>query len=147
MHNRIEDLAKKACDDLKLHLVEVKIRGDRHKPVFEVFADGDTGITLGECENLTRALQDYLDMDESISGDYRLNVSSPGLDRPLIHNFEFKKNIGQLIIVKLLLADGIKEITGKLTGFDDNILELELKNKIQKINRSEIETAKVKIRW
>ena len=71
----------------------------------------------------------------------------PGLDRPLVHNFEFKKNIGQLIIVKLLLADGIKEITGKLTGFDDNILELELKNKIQKINRSEIETAKVKIRW
>ena len=76
MYNHIDDLARKACDDLKLHLVEVKIRGDRHKPVFEVFADSETGITLGECENLTRALQDYLDMDESIFGDYRLNVSS-----------------------------------------------------------------------
>ena len=147
MQEKIEQLAKQACGDLNLILVEVRIRGDRRQPIFEIFADTETGITLKECETLTRALQDRIDMDESFYDNYRLNVSSPGLDRPLVHDFEFKRNIGQQLIIKLQSAESTIEKIGELTGFNEKDLQLEAGGKSEKIKRSDIKEAKVKIKW
>lgn len=140
-------LARQACDDLNLFLVEVRIRGDKRQPIFEIFADTETGITLKECEMLTRELQDCIDMDEAFPENYRLNVSSPGLDKPLIWDFEFKRNIGQKLIIKLQSAKGAIEKIGKLTGFDKTSLQLSSDGMTEEIDRSEIIEAKVKIKW
>ena len=147
MQGKIETLAQQACDDLILFLVEVRIRGDRRQPIFEIFADTEQGITLKECESLTRELQDRIDMDEQFAGNYRLNVSSPGLDRPLVKDFEFRRNIGQQLNVKFQSADNIVEKTGELTGFDDTSLHLLSDGITETINRSDIKEAKVKIKW
>lgn len=147
MQNKIETLARQACDELEMYLVEVRIRGDKRQPIFEIFADTEKGITLKECEILTRTLQDLIDMDDNFQGNYRLNVSSPGLDRSLTRNFEFKRNIGQLLIVKLRSADGVIEKVGELAGFDDENLQLIVNEKMEIINRADLEEAKVKIKW
>ena len=147
MQEKIEKLAKQTCDELNLILVEVRIRGDRRQPIFEIFADTETGITLKECEILTRDLQDRIDMDESFYENYRLNVSSPGLDRPLTHDFEYKRNIGQQLSIKLQTAEGTIEKIGELTGFDEKILQILENGKSETINRSDIKEAKVKIKW
>jgi len=147
LQDKIEQLAKQACDDLNLFLIEVRIRGDRRQPVFEIFADTEKGITLKECEMLTRDLQDRIDLDDSFMENYRLNVSSPGLDRPLKQDFEYKRNIGQQLIIKLQSAEGIIEKIGELTGFNETSLELLSGHKPESINRSDIKEAKVKIKW
>lgn len=147
MQKKIEMLAKQACDDLNLFFIEVRIRGERRQPIFEIFADTEPGITLKECEILTRELQDRIDMDESFSGNYRLNVSSPGLDRPLVQDFEFKRNIGQQLIIKLQSAEGTIEKIGELTGFDETSLQLLSDGNPETINRSDIKEVKVKIKW
>ena len=147
MQEKIEKLAKQTCDELNLILVEVRIRGDRRQPIFEIFADTETGITLKECEILTRDLQDRIDMDESFYENYRLNVSSPGLDRPLTHDFEYKRNIGQQLSIKLQTAEGTIEKIGELTGFDEKNLQILENGKSETINRSDIKEAKVKIKW
>lgn len=147
MQEKIEQLAKQACDRLKLFFVEVRIRGDRRQPIFEIYADTETGITLKECEILTRELQDHIDMDDSFPGNYRLNVSSPGLDRPLVQDFEFKRNIGQQLIIKLQSEDKSIEKIGELIDFDDSSLQLLSDGETIKVNRSEIKEAKVKIKW
>ena len=54
MQEKIEMLARQACDDLNFFLVEVRIRGDRRQPIFEIYADTEQGITLKQCEILTR---------------------------------------------------------------------------------------------
>ncbi|MEJ2542512.1 MAG: hypothetical protein P8Y99_00425 [Calditrichaceae bacterium] len=147
MQEKIEQLAKQACDRLKLFFVEARIRGDRRQPIFEIYSDTETGITLKQCELLTRELQDYIDMDDSFPGNYRLNVSSPGLDRPLVQDFEFKRNIGQQLIIKLQSAEKNTEKIGELIDFDDSNLQLLTDGNTVSINRSEIKEAKVKIKW
>jgi len=140
-------LAKQACDDLNLFFVEVRIRGDRRQPIFEIFADTEPGITLNECEKLTRELQDRIDMDESFPGNYRLNVSSPGLEKPLIQDFEYQRNIGKQLIIKLHCEAGVIEKTGELRGFDNTNLQLLAGGVTETFKRSEIKEAKVKIKW
>lgn len=147
MQEKIEMLARQACDDLNFFLVEVRIRGDRRQPIFEIYADTEQGITLKQCEILTRDLQDRIDMDDQFSGDYRLNVSSPGLERPLVKDFEFKRNIGQQLNIKLHTEKGIIEKTGELTGFNDKSLQLLSNGNQETIERADIKEAKVKIKW
>jgi len=143
----IENLAKQVCEDLDFYLVEVRIRGDKRQPIFEIYADTEDGITLSECEKLTRELQDRLDIQEEFSGNYRLNVSSPGVDRPLQRDYEFKKNIGQNVVVKLKSDDTIIKRTGQLSGYDENVLILDISGKEEIIDRSEIDEVKVKTKW
>lgn len=147
MQEKIEMLAKQACGSLNLFLVEVRIRGDQRQPIFEIYADTEPGITLKECEKLTRELQDLLDMDETFPENYRLNVSSPGLDRPLVQDFEFKRNLGQQLIIKLQTAKGTIEKIGELIGFDKKSLKLLSGGITEIINRSDIREVKVKIKW
>ena len=147
MRVQIKELAKKACDELNLILIDVLIRGDQRNPIFEVFADSEDGITLGQCEALTRNIQDQLDMSDPGQQNYRLNVSSPGIDRALEFDFEFKKNIGKNLNIKLQKSDDKNQITGKLTDFNENELELEIDGKKQRVARDSIAEAKVKIQW
>ena len=86
-------------------------------------------------------------MDDQFSGDYRLNVSSPGLERPLVKDFEFKRNIGQQLNIKLHTEKGIIEKTGELTGFNDKSLQLLSNGNQETIERADIKEAKVKIKW
>lgn len=147
LQQHIHNLAQKACADLNLFLIDAKVRGTAHKPQMDIIADSESGITLKDCENLTRAMQDLLDVDEIITGNYRLNVSSPGVDRPLVEDYEFSRNIGHLIVVKLQSEEGEKQIIGKLGAFNDDFIELEQEKEKKEIKRSEVEWVKVKIQW
>jgi ribosome maturation factor RimP len=147
MQYRIKELAQKVCEELNLYLIEVRIRGDQRNPIFEVFADSELGITLGQCEELTRKIQDELDISDFGLPNYRLNVSSPGVDRALEFDFEYKKNIGKNLIIKLQRSEDEDQITGKLTDFNEDELELEVDGSKRKIARNDVTEAKVKIQW
>ena len=147
MQNKIEILAKQACGKLDLIFVDLRVRGDKRQPIFEIYADTEKGITLKECEVLTRELQDLIDMDDQFVGDYRLNVSSPGLDKPLKQDFEFKRNIGQQVNIKMNTEKGIVEKSGELTGFDNQCLQIMSKGGLETIERINIIEAKVKLKW
>lgn len=147
MQQRIHRLAQKACAELNLFLIDAKVRGTAHKPQVDIIADSESGITLKDCENLTRAMQDLLDVDEAITGNYRLNVSSPGIDRPLMEDYEFRRNIGHPVTVKLQTAEGEKQLIGKLCGFNDEFIELDQDKEKKQIKRSEVQWVKVKIQW
>lgn len=144
---KLEDIIRPICREKGLHLVELLVKGNVHNPVIQVFADSENGITLGQCEELSRGIKDELDMDDSVPQKYRLDVSSPGTDRPIVEDFEFKKNLGQDLTVKVKDEDGTKELVGKLTSFDTEKIELTVKDKAIFINRLEIAQAKVKVRW
>jgi len=142
---KLERIVKPICEAENLHLVEIKIRGDAKKPVFEIYADSEKGINLGQCEKLSRLIQDELDMDEQFLNNYRLDVSSPGLDRALEYDWEFKKNIGHNLEITL---DTAEQITGRLLSFDENELIIEdEKNQQQAVARSSVKQVKVKIQW
>ena len=147
MQVKIEKLAQQVCDDLDFFLVEIRIRGDRRQPIFEIFADTEKGITLKECETLTRELQDRIDMAGDFTENYRLNISSPGLDRPLVKDYEFIRNMGQQLIIRFQSAENIIEKTGELAGVDDTSLQLLISGTLVTICRADIKEAKVKTKW
>ncbi len=147
LKEKLIEIVRPICSDQNLYLIEVRVRGDRRNPVFEVFADSERGITLGECERLSRMIQDELDMDESFRGNYRLNVSSPGIDHPLTENWEFKKNLGKIVRVTYEEKDQTKEIEGTLKDFSDQTLVIGQEQKTVEIERQHIIRVKVKIQW
>lgn len=147
LEDKINQIVKPICEANDLYLVGVKAKGNPANPVLQIFADSEMGITLGQCEQLSRLIQDELDTDDSIYGNYRLEVSSPGLDRALVHDFEFKKNLGKTLSVKMKTAQGDKTLTGKLVEFDEKIIKIESGEEVITIRREEINKAKVKVQW
>ncbi len=81
-----------------------------------VYVDCQEGVTLEACQKLSRHLEGFLDSENILGDKYNLEVSSPGLDRPLIDKRQFEKNIGR--IIRLELKDG-KNLVGKLLKIND----------------------------
>ncbi|MBI2429295.1 MAG: ribosome maturation factor RimP [Ignavibacteriales bacterium] len=92
---KIKVLAQPIIDRNDAFLVDLLIRGERTSKVVELYVDTDSGILLDQCSNISRELATILDESDIIQGRYRLDVSSPGLDRPLKLLRQYKKNIGR----------------------------------------------------
>ncbi len=84
-----------------------------------IYADKDGGLELEDCETISRAIDDLIEEADPIKEGYYLCVSSPGLDRPLKSEADYKRSIGKTVDVKLYRAqDNIKMCTGQLKSFD-----------------------------
>ncbi|MBE5967143.1 MAG: ribosome maturation factor RimP [Lachnospiraceae bacterium] len=91
------------------------------------YIDKEGGITIDDCELVSRALSDLLDKEDFITDSYILEVSSPGLGRQLKKDKHFEKSIGEEIEIKLYKAiDKKKEWFGVLVGFDQDKLTIDL---------------------
>lgn len=118
--DQIQEIVQPIVDRNNAFLVDVQIRGERSSKVVEIFVDSDDGISLDQCSAISRELSQLLDQADIIQGRYRLDVSSPGLDKPLKLLRQYKKNTGRncKIIVE---HDGQKTtVNGVLEKADQN---------------------------
>ena len=91
-----------------------------------VFADKEGGIAIEDCEAISRALESRLDKEDIIAQAYILEVSSPGIDRPLKTEADYEKFKDRIVDVKTYKAvDGSKEFQGRLIGLIDNRIVIE----------------------
>ena len=108
-----------------------------------VVIDKDGGVTIDDCEKLHRAIDEPLDELDPIDTAYILNVSSPGIDRPLTLERDYKRNLNKKISVKLYKPlDGKKVYEGVLVSYDEQSFTIETKNGKQ-ITFNKKDTAKV----
>lgn len=85
------------------------------------------GVLIEDCELVSRQVSSVLDVEDPITGEYTLEVSSPGMDRPLFKLEQFSDYLGQIIAVKLRIAfDGRKKFTGILKGVENGEVVLEV---------------------
>lgn len=92
-----------------------------------IVIDKDGGVSIDDCERLHRAIDEPLDELDPIDCSYTLNVSSPGLDRPLKTERDYKRNFNKKISVKLYKPlDGKKNYDGVLIGYDEDTFTIEL---------------------
>ena len=90
-----------------------------------VTIDNNEGITIEDCEAVHRAIDPLLDEADPIEGAYRLNVSSPGIERELKNDFHIESCIGDKVEVRLFAPlDGKKSYTGILTAYEDGVLTI-----------------------
>ncbi len=98
----------------------------------------DGGISLDECETISRSLSDVLDKEDPISQNYYLEVSSPGIERKLKTDAHFKMYMGSCVDVGLYKAiGGAKQLTGTLTDYDGETIRLTVENEVYEISLKE----------
>ena len=106
-----------------------------------VYVDKEGGISLDECEIVSRALSDVLDKEDPIDRNYYLEVSSPGVERKLKTPEHFQRYLGETVDVGLYKAvGGAKQLTGTLKGFDGETVTIEVAGESVEIPRKETTT-------
>ena len=112
-----------------LELVDLEFVKEGVNWYLRVYIDKDSGVNIDDCEAVSRALEVKLDEKDPIEQAYILEVSSPGIDRPLKKDADFVKYQGEIIDVKLYKAqDGSKQYQGRLLGLEDGVLSIEEEN-------------------
>lgn len=127
------------ADAMEIEIVEIELRQGK-EPALTLFIDTEKGVDLDTCEKFHRAIDGVLDeIDPTFGAPYTLNVSSPGLDRPLKTDRDFAKCLGVKVEVKLFAPmQGRKLIEATLKGHDENCVYLEEKGEELKIEKAKI---------
>lgn len=135
-------LVSPIAESFGLEVIEVLYEKRYDGMNLTVVIDKDGGVTIDDCERLHRAIDAPLDELDPIDVPYTLNVSSPGIDRPLKLERDYKRNLGKDICVKLYQPrDGKKEYKGTLVAYDAETFTVEANGKQTTFNKKD--TAKV----
>jgi ribosome maturation factor RimP len=127
---QISRIAKPILWSLGLELVEVSIVGQQGRTVVKIFIDKPEGVTLEDCERVHRALNPALDVADPFPHAYTLEVSSPGLDRPLKRAEDYLRLRGKRVSLKLKEPHhGQWRITGKIAAVDDDAVTVAVEEK------------------
>ncbi len=124
--DRVRALAEEAAADLDLYVVDVEVRGFQGSRVVSVFADAESGAGADDLASLSRALSFLLDTEDLVKGRYRLDVSSPGADRPLTDRRQYGRHVGRTLAVTYEAGeDQLVTAEGELQSVTDDAIVLD----------------------
>ncbi len=129
---RVEELVQPLLAAHGLELVELEFKKEGRDMVLRLFMDREGGVTLDDCAAVSRELSELLDVEDLIPGHYSLEVSSPGLNRPLKKPADYERYKGKLVKVRTfeLLPDDAgnkrKTFLGELLGLENEIICIRL---------------------
>lgn len=120
----IKDLATPLAQEHNLFVVDVEIKtGSGIAEVWVLLDSEEGGVNIDHCSKISKELGFLVEAHELFDSKYRLNVSSPGLSRPLSDKRQYKKNEGRVVTVKFKNSSGeYKKIDGVITGVQDNVI-------------------------
>jgi ribosome maturation factor RimP len=122
---RVAALAEPVLASLGFRLVRVRISAYAGATVQIMAERPDGSLTIDDCETVSRALSPVLDVTDPIEGSYRLEISSPGIDRPLVRHSDFDRYAGQVAQVEMAVPiDGRKRFRGELLGTADEFARI-----------------------
>ncbi len=122
---RLEVLLAPVLEELAYELVDLEFVKEGQSWYLRLYLDKEGGITLDDCEAASRAIEAVMDEKDPIEQAYYLEVSSPGLDRPLKKEKDFIKYAGEVVDVKLYRAQNKKKtFQGELVGLKDDVVTI-----------------------
>jgi ribosome maturation factor RimP len=117
---KIVELIEPVLESENLELVDVECLKMKTRWMVRIFMDKDGGITVDDCANISHQVGDILDVNDVPSGPYTLEVSSPGVTRPIFKDEDFIKYRGSVVSIKVDQAiDGIRNFKGELLDYVD----------------------------
>lgn len=123
--SRVEKYLLPVMDENGFELVDVEYVKEAGTWYLRAYIDKPGGFTVDDCEMVSRKLGDWLDREDFIDESYILEVSSPGLGRPLKKEKDFKRSLGEQVEIRLYRAvDRQKEFTGTLKAYDENTVTI-----------------------
>ena len=130
--NAVESFALPILEEMGLELVEIQFRRESGW-VLRLFIDREGGVTLDDCASVSRQISSYLEVEDLIDHAYNLEVSSPGLERPLKRIEDFIRFSGRRARIKLREPrDGQRVFIGTLAGFIDKSIVLDVDGRLER---------------
>jgi len=147
----VRDAALRVTVDRGFELVDVEIKKGKDGQFVRLFVDKEGGIGLDELETVAHEVSVILDAEDPIQGHYTLEVSSPGLDRPLKDEKDFRRFLGKLArISSYELVDGRRHWTGRLTAVEEGAVTVRLeseKGALARIPLEKIASARLEVEF
>lgn len=135
----VYELAKPVAEEYGCYIYNVEFAKEGKERYLRVFADTDEGITIEQCELISRRLSDILDEVDPIKDSYFLEISSPGLERKLSLPWHFEKYMGYAVDVSMYKAvNGTKKYTGELAEYSDGDVVINTETETISFNKNEI---------
>ena len=142
---RIGQMIEPVLADLGYDLVRVQVSGKKHLTL-QVMAErrDGAGMTVDDCADISRAISAMLDVEDPIGDAYDLEVSSPGIDRPLVRERDYERYAGFDVRIELARAvEGRRRFKGKLLGIGEGAVNLKLDDETVALPLSDIQKAKL----
>jgi ribosome maturation factor RimP len=126
--DRLESLLVPVVEDLGYEYVGIEYSSNPKNRVLRLYIDQpETGILVEDCATVSREVSALLDVEEPISGQYTLEVSSPGVERPLFTGEHFERFVGEMAVVQMQIpVDGRRKFKGQIIGVDADEVCLEV---------------------
>lgn len=135
---------KPVLDSLGLELYDTEIAQETGSAIFRVYVKKEKSVTLDEIVEATKQISPILDVYPPISGEYRLEVSSPGVERVLKKSSHFQQSIGEKARIKL---KDKRKFTGIIKEVNGDEITLEVKDELEVYNISDIQKARIQFDW
>ncbi len=129
---KTEELLKPIIEEYQFELVDVEYVKEGSEWYLRAYIDKEGGITVDDCELVSRRMSDLLDEEDYVEGSYIFEVSSPGLGRPLKKEKDYIRSMGKEIEIRTYRAiNKEKEFYGILKSYDDNNVTIEMDDKTE----------------
>ena len=145
VQEKLRELCRTGAEALGFEMVDVELVGGGRSPVLRVYIDSPQGITADDCADVSRQLSAIFDVEDPLPGSYILEVSSPGLDRPLVRPEDFRKRVGETVKIKLRRPDetGRRNFSGVLIEATENEAVVEVDKERFRLPYAVIERARL----
>ena len=150
--DRLKEFAEQTAENLDLFILDMDLKNlSSGNPILTITADSPQGITVGECAKLSSEMGDLIDAYQLLPERYRLDVSSPGMSVPIIHEWQLQRAVGKKVRVTTQTDESEKKLSieGILVSYSEEsyVLEIGKKKNNQEINRGDVEEIKVIPQW
>lgn len=120
-HDQLKALIEPVVEALDCQLWGLEYFSQGRHSTLRIYIDSENGIGLAECEKVSRQVSSVMDVEDPIAGEYTLEVSSPGVDRPLYTIEQFTKYVGEQVDVRLRIPfEGRRKFSGLLSGVEND---------------------------
>ena len=134
----IKELLKDDIERLGCKIWGLELFGRRSNQTLRIYIDKIEGISVEDCEKVSKHVSKVLDAENDFSENYMLEVSSPGLDRKFFYKEQYKDYVNEAVKVTFFDTQNKKTISGRLEGASDSFIKLELENEVKEIPFSSI---------
>ena len=147
LESTIETMVNDLLVGTSFFIVELGVHGTSGSPVVNVYLDGDEGITIKDCAQISRGLRAGIEEKELAPQGLELNVSSPGLKRSLLLPRQYPRHVGRNVKLKVLEAEAYKTVEGRLLGTVNEMVRIESETGEIELPLESIRQAVVKAAW
>lgn len=143
--HRIEEMITPTLEAMGFRVVHVSFSGGKNQRLQIMAENSETGsMTVDDCANISRAVSAVLDVEDPIQGTYALEVSSPGIDRPLVRFEDYERFVGFDAKIETGLAiEGRKRFKGRLIKVSDGTITIETKDQVYDLKFQDVNKAKL----